>query len=172
MKKTVTPFTAQLITYQTSLSYEAVISRLNEAVNRTGSAGFLDHMALVTTKEGIVNLVANITAGSPWDFLYFMELDHSRWMNIFDAPDKYAPAVVYTIGNPVLAETFMRYDIRAGYEIPPKVMVLGNTSVGGTTVFYHRPSLLVVSNDTELLQAMQILDAKLDQMITNITTEA
>ncbi|KAG6860991.1 hypothetical protein C0995_005011 [Termitomyces sp. Mi166 len=160
MRKTVEPFTGQLITYQTNLPFGVVISRLNEQVNKTGSANFLAHLAAATTKEQVVTMVANIIGSR--DFL---------WMNILDGPDIYPPAVVYTIGNPVIAETFMRYDIGAGYAIPPQVMVLGDANDESTTVFYHRPSSLIISRDPELMQAVMALDEKLDYMITNVTAD-
>ncbi|KAG6817438.1 hypothetical protein H0H87_008606 [Tephrocybe sp. NHM501043] len=169
MKKTVTPFTAQLVTYETSLPFDVVISRLDQNVNKTGSAGFVAKFAAATTREEIAAIVDSITGGK--DFLYFMQFTHDRWMNIINGPNIYPPAVVYTIGNPIIAGSFMRYDMRTGLDIPPRVMVLGNAANNGTTVFYHRPSSLVTSPNVEVLQALWVLDEKLDLMITNITLE-
>ncbi|KAG5639004.1 hypothetical protein H0H81_007912 [Sphagnurus paluster] len=178
MKKTVTPFTAQLVTFTTTLPFAEVIARLDAEVNKPRSLQFLAKLSTASTREEIVDLVESTTGGN--DFLYFMELNHDKWINIYHAdaadttPPPAAPAVVYTIGNPLIAETFMRLDIRAGHQIPPRLMIAANAD-RTTSVSYHRPSSLVVHlapENAALAHAMAVLDDKLERMVERITADA
>jgi len=170
MKKTITPFTAQLVTFETTLPFKEVIARLDREVNKAGSLQFLSKFGSVTAKEEIVELITGITGSN--DFLYFMEMNHHKWMNIYREANIPA-AVVYVIGNPLTAETFMRHDIRSGYGIPPRLMVIENADRSGTSVFYQLPSSLPFANgsdNSELRKAVLEVDEKLEKMITRITT--
>ncbi|KAF5388262.1 hypothetical protein D9615_000361 [Tricholomella constricta] len=169
MKKTVTPFTVQLVTFETNLPFEEVIARLDEELNKQGSLQFLSKFRTATTREEIVDLITNITGNN--DFLYFLEMNHHKWMNIYEEAHN-PPAVVYTIGNPLTAETILRHDIRTGYNIPPRLMVIERADRSGTSVLYHLPSSLVVgTRNAELEQAILVLDDKLEKMITRVTAD-
>ncbi|KAF8076325.1 hypothetical protein FPV67DRAFT_1776861 [Lyophyllum atratum] len=169
MKKTITPFTAQLVTFETTLPYKEVIARLDAEVNKAGSLQFLSNFRAVTSKTELVELITGITGSN--DFLYFMEMNHHKWMNIYQEADS-SSAVVYVIGNPLTAETFMRYDIRSGYGIPPRLMVVESADRSGTTVFYQLPSSLVDGfHNAELKAAILLVDEKLERMITRVTAD-
>lgn len=84
--------------------------------------------------------------------------------------DNLPTAAVYTIGNPVIAQSIMQYDMRAGYNIPPRVLVLEKKDGKGTEVIYHLPSSVMALTDNPLLkQAAEGLDDKLDALFTKVT---
>ncbi|KAG6905495.1 hypothetical protein DXG01_002378 [Tephrocybe rancida] len=171
MRKTTTSFTAQTITYETTLPYTEVIARLDAEVNKAGAVAsqFIPRLRDVQSKQDLEDLVSEVAGDN--DFIYFLEMNHYKWMNAYIGSNITPPSVVYTIGNPIYAETFMRYDIRSGYSIPPRLMVVQGANDSLTTVFYHLPSSLVVSDNEELMAAIRIVDDKLEQMITRVTTE-
>lgn len=68
MKKTITPFTAQLVTFDTTLAIREVITRLDKQVNKSGSAQFLQHFRTVTSKAEIEQVVQNVLGEN--DLLY------------------------------------------------------------------------------------------------------
>jgi hypothetical protein len=68
MKKSITPFTAKLVTFDTTLAFKDVIARLDLAVNKAGSAQFVQKFKAATTKEEIEALVTGITGDRT--FLY------------------------------------------------------------------------------------------------------
>ncbi|KAG5646587.1 hypothetical protein DXG03_002891 [Asterophora parasitica] len=170
MKKTITPFTAQLVTYETTLPFKDVIARLDAEVNKTGSLGFMSRLRTAASKADIVGLVNGITDDR--DFLYFLEINHHGWLSTYQGTHN-PPAVIYTIGNPLIAETILRHDIRTGLNIPPRLMVIESADGSGTRVLYHLPSSLVVGESgEELRKAIQPLDDKLEKLVTRITTES
>ncbi|RDB22466.1 hypothetical protein Hypma_010260 [Hypsizygus marmoreus] len=173
MKKTATPFTAQLVTFDTTLPFDEVIARLNAQVNKAGSTQFLAQFRNVSGREEIEELING--ALGPSGFLYFFELNHDQWMNIYDPSIHRPHAVVYTIGNPLIAETIMRHDAHPGYNIPPRLMVLEKPDHSGTEVVYHLPSSVMlagyVGDDVEVKTALEGLDEKLDRLVTRITDD-
>ena len=79
-------------------------------------------------------------------------------------------ATVYTIGNPVIAETMMRHDLRAALNIPPRLLILEKADGRGTDIIYHLPSsVMALGDNTALKAAAQILDDKVERLLTKVT---
>lgn len=81
-------------------------------------------------------------------------------------------AVVYTVGNPLIAQTIMQHDIRTGYTVPLRLMVLEKATGTGTTVIYHLPSSVMgLTNHPDLKVALQELDEKLEKLVSKISAD-
>jgi len=65
--KTVTPFTAQLVQFETTISPQEIISRLDDRLNREASKELVPSMAAAKSKEELQEIVARITQGK--DFM-------------------------------------------------------------------------------------------------------
>jgi ABC-type sugar transport system substrate-binding protein len=61
--KTIRPFTAQLVNYDTNLPYATVISRLDAAINKTGCVNFLTDFHNSKTKKEQTDLISGILQG-------------------------------------------------------------------------------------------------------------
>lgn len=93
-------------------------------------------------------------------------------MDIYDPSSTHSAAVIYTIGNPLVAQGILLYDVRAGYNIPPRLMILEKADGIGTNVIYHLPSsVMVLTDDPRLKAAAEDLDAKLEKMITEVLSD-
>jgi uncharacterized protein (DUF302 family) len=88
--------------------------------------------------------------------------DHGKLLNIFGAPQK---ARQYVLGNPLIAITMTRHDIRAGLYAPLRLFVY--ESAGHTTrVEFDQPSSLFGQfHNPEITKVAQSLDAKLANLI-------
>jgi len=62
MSKTVIPFTAKLVKFDTAVPFAEVISRLNIAVNKEGSGNITERLKLVHTQDEFTALI-NDTIG-------------------------------------------------------------------------------------------------------------
>jgi uncharacterized protein (DUF302 family) len=81
-------------------------------------------------------------------------------------------AVVYTIGNPLIARTIMQHDIRTGYTVPLRLMVLEKVNGTGTNVIYHLPSSVMgLTNHPDLKVVLQELDEKLEKLVSSISAD-
>ena len=82
-------------------------------------------------------------------------------------------AVVYTIGNPLIAQKILKYNVFAAYNIPPRLLILEKLDKIGTTVSYYLPSSVMVQpeggKDPIGFQTIQDLDIKLETLVKRIT---
>ncbi|PFH51462.1 hypothetical protein AMATHDRAFT_59249 [Amanita thiersii Skay4041] len=166
MSKTITTFTAQLVTFESALPFKDVVTRLDKALNKEGSKQIVPRMGASTSRTEIENLINGICKDN--DFLYFLELNHHKWLNIFEGNDNPA-AVLYIIGNPLIAQTIIKHDIRAAYNIPPRLLVLEKPDRSGTKLVYHLPSsVMALTDNPELKAAVAILDQKLEDFVKSV----
>lgn len=70
MKKTITPFTAQLVTFDTTLPVQEVIARLDKGVNKSGSAHFISQFRTITSKAEAEELVQGILGENNFLYVY------------------------------------------------------------------------------------------------------
>ncbi|KAF5370048.1 hypothetical protein D9758_001106 [Tetrapyrgos nigripes] len=165
MSKTITSFTAQLVTFEADIPFTQVCERLEAEVNKSSSAGLIPSLASPKSKEDVEEAVSKIAGGK--DFVYFFQMRHDVWMKYYK--DDVPQAIVYTIGNPVIAQTMLKHDMRGAYNIPPRVLVLEKPDGSGTRVLYHLPSSVMVLEDgPELREAALALDDKLDKLFSRV----
>jgi hypothetical protein len=62
MSKTVIPFTAKLVKFDTDVPFAEVISRLNIAVNKEGSGNIMAKLKLINTQDEFTTVI-NDTIG-------------------------------------------------------------------------------------------------------------
>ncbi|KAJ4466537.1 hypothetical protein J3R30DRAFT_3587393 [Lentinula aciculospora] len=167
MSKTITPFSGQLVTFSTSVPFPEVTARLESAVHKsTASAEWFPSMRAAKSKEDIAKGLHDIIGDD--DFIYFLQLPHN-WINYYKPGT--GSVVVYVIGNPAIAQTMMVEDIRASFNIPPRVLVVEKENGEGTEVHYHLPSAVyAISDNPALKAAAESLDGKLEALIRKVTS--
>lgn len=94
--------------------------------------------------------------------MLFTVRDHGKLLNIEGTPRK---ARQYVVGNPLVAVTMTRYDIRAGLYAPLRLLVYEDDG-GATRVEFDRPSSLFGQFDNpEVTAVARSLDKKLENLI-------
>lgn len=94
--------------------------------------------------------------------MLFNVQDHGRLLGIYGTPKK---AKQYVLGNPLIAATMTRHDIRAGLYAPLRLFVY-EADDGSTRIEYDRPSSLFGQFDNpEVTAVARSLDAKLAGLI-------
>ncbi|KAF8195960.1 hypothetical protein K438DRAFT_1719356 [Mycena galopus ATCC 62051] len=165
MTKTVTSHNLQLVTFSTTLAFSEVTSRLDAQIGKERAAVLPELTGGATSKEALETHV-NSRVG-PSGFLYFNEFNHGAWFQLFSSS---ARAIVYVLGNPLIAQTMLQHDLRAGLNIPPRLLVLEKADGTGTDVVYHLPSsVIALGNNGKLKAAAEVLDGKLEALVESIT---
>ncbi|KAJ7047429.1 hypothetical protein C8F04DRAFT_7683 [Mycena alexandri] len=164
MTKTITSHTLQLVTFTTTVPFSEVVSRLDKEIAKGPTPG-MAAVAGATTKEDVQKRVES--AVGPSGFLYFNEFNHGKWLQIFTT----SPGlVVYVVGNPLLAQTVLQHDLRAAYNIPPRLLIIEKADGTGTDVVYHLPSSVMALGDNETLKAAaEAIDGKFEALVERIT---
>jgi len=166
------------IRFDSARSYEEVLASLRELVNTDAlqQAGRLGLQANpqnlekvfgpTPTEESFTDLFRSML-GEQRDFILFYEIDHGAWLPAFGIRRR---ATRWIFGNPLIAITMLRHDIRAGLFAPVELLLFEPDSGNGSTVIYDLPSsLMVVDDSPELLSAALVLDAKLQDVVSRAT---
>ncbi|CAK5268079.1 unnamed protein product [Mycena citricolor] len=152
----------QLVQVFTPVSYDEVTSRLYSLLGPVNSAYVLIGATSLAELEARVGAVLG-TSG----FMHFSEIDHGAWFQLFNA-NPTPRFKLYVIGNPFIAETMIKFDLRAGYNVPPRLLVVQNGN--GTKIVYHLPSSVIdLHGPANLTAAAAVLDQRLAALVSNIT---
>ena len=102
-----------------------------------------------------------------------MEFKYNKLLQEYTDGVKKPSALVYTIGNPLIAQKIIKYNVLAAYNIPPRLLILEKPDEIGTTVSYYLPSSVMghpEGGEDPILHAdLQDLDMKLETLVKRIT---
>jgi hypothetical protein len=159
------------LTYSTTRSFDAVVAAFETAVGTLEDVGWASIAAAATDLADFERRV-NAKLG-PSSFTRFLTLEHGHWLSFFGQPRK---ACHYVIGNPLIAITMLRHDIRVGLNVPVRVYIYRDEASGTTRLEYDQPSTLMSGLDNgDVTAAAEKLDAKLAalaEQVTHATAEA
>ncbi|MDR3581267.1 MAG: DUF302 domain-containing protein [Oryzomonas sp.] len=106
-----------------------------------------------------------VAAAGEEGLMLFNVQDHGRLLGIYGTPKK---AKQYVLGNPLIAVTMTRHDIRAGLYAPLRLLVY-EAEDRSTHMEYDQPSSLFGQFDNpEVTAVARSLDAKLDSLINKV----
>ena len=110
----------------------------------------------------------NQSAGEEGLMLFNIQ-DHGTLLNILGSPRK---AKQYVIGNPLIALTMTRHDIRAALYAPLRVLVYEGGD-GSTQIEYDQPSSLFGQfGNPKVTSVAQSLDQKVANLISKVESRA
>ncbi|KAJ7628838.1 hypothetical protein FB45DRAFT_44972 [Roridomyces roridus] len=163
----------KLITFSTPLPAAEVIARLDKEVAKDKTPGKEFGAGEGFTSKQAIEDALNAGTG-PGGLIYFTEFDHGKWLPYYQNPPFSKPAtrtVFYDIGNPIIAETMIRHDIRASYNLPPRVLIVEKDNNEGTDVVYHQPSSVIdlKKDNPEMTAAAIRLDGIFEGIVSRIT---
>ena len=105
-------------------------------------------------------------------FRYFMEVKQHRLLEYMDGVKK-PSALLYTIGNPLIAQMILKYNVLAAYNIPLRLLILEKPGEIGTTVSYYLPSSVLGQakggDDPVLRASLRDLDIRMETLVEKIT---
>ncbi|OBI10770.1 hypothetical protein A5714_17505 [Mycobacterium sp. E2462] len=102
---------------------------------------------------------------SPSGFMLFGTFDHGAWITKAGIDRKVLRVV---LGNPLIAITMLRHDVKAGLFAPVEVVIVDEGE--GSSLTYVKPSsLMVVEPNADLRSAAEALDAKLAALAEQVT---
>jgi uncharacterized protein (DUF302 family) len=86
------------------------------------------------------------------------------------------PAIlVYYIGDPTIAQVILKHNPLAAYNIPPRLMLIEKPNGAGASIHYHLFSSVMGiqggENPSELQEQLEILDRKVEKLVSTITAQ-
>jgi len=158
------------VRFKSRRSFEEVLQRLHQLVP---AAITPQQYPAAMMKAGGVSLesfekvVRSQTEQS--GFMLFAEFDYHQWLGLYGIQRKLAR---WILGNPVIAITMIRHDLEAALFVPVELLLVEDENREGVTVIYDLPSSLMVTTreNPPLLEAAAALDAKLQDLVTEVTS--
>ena len=102
----------------------------------------------------------------PSGFMLFTLFDHGAWISKAGIDRKVLRAI---IGNPMIAVTMLRHDVRAGLFAPVELLLVDEGDCCSSLTYVKPSSLMVVEHNPELLSAAEELDTKLAALAAKVT---
>ena len=154
------------IEVDTSVPFDEVLRRLRGLMGDASVPAVVTLAKEVTTQAEYVRKVEERFVGES-GFMLFHEIDHGGWLPKFGISRR---TVRWILGNPLIAVTMIRHDIKAGLFAPVEVLVTEKESEPGAVIAYVRPSsLMVIEENPPLREAAKVLDEKLDALVAKAT---
>jgi uncharacterized protein (DUF302 family) len=123
--------------------------------------------SIVAASKDVADFEARLHKLGPSGFTRFFTADHGEWLAFVGQPAKVR---VYAIGNPLIAITMLRHDIRVGLNVPVRVTIYRDDASGTTRFGYDEPSTLMSGLDNkDVTAAAEKLDAKLAALAEQVT---
>jgi uncharacterized protein (DUF302 family) len=148
-----------------SRSFEEVVSAFESAVGSVEDTGF---PALLTSTKGAEEFESRVKSHERTSgFMRFLTVDHGAWLARVGLNAK---AMMYTIGNPLIARTMLEHDIAAGLNVPVRLIIYEDAVNRRTRLAYDLPSSLMSGLQNEkVTAAARKLDAKLIALAVHAT---
>ena len=160
-----TTFTVHHNEHVSSRSFEEVVNAFESAVGSVEDTGFPALLASTESAEEFESRVKSREGTS--GFMRFLTVNHGAWLARIGLN---ARAVMYTIGNPLIARTMLKHDIAAGLNVPVRLMIYEDAASRTTRLAYDLPSSLMSGLQNEkVTAAAQKLDAKLVALAIHAT---
>ena len=157
------------VRFRSRRSFDEVLQRLHQLVPEAITP---EQYPVAMAKAGSVSLesfekvVRSHTVQS--GFLLFAEFDYHQWLGLYGTQRK---LVRWILGNPVVAITMIRHDLEAALFAPVELLLVEDENREGVTVVYDLPSSLMVTRENPpLLEAATALDAKLQDLVIEVTS--
>ena len=153
------------VRFKSRRSFDEVVQKLHQLV----PAAITPEQAGGVSLESFEKVVRSQTEQS--GFMLFVEFDYHQWLGLYGIQRKLAR---WILGNPVVAITMIQHDLEAALLAPVELLLLvEDENREGVTVIYDLPSSLIVTRENPpLLEAAAALDAKLQDLVTEVTSGA
>jgi uncharacterized protein (DUF302 family) len=153
------------LVYSTARSFEDVVKAFETVVDSLEDIGWA---SIPSAAKDVADFEARVNAKiGASGFSRFLTLDHGDWLNFFGKGSK---ARQYVIGNPLIAITMLRHDIRVGLNVPVRVYIYRDEASGTTRFEYDQPSTLMSGlGNKDVTAAAEKLDAKLAALAERVT---
>lgn len=160
------PFEAQRIQYMSTRSYDEILQHFQDLVDTTDHTSVLQGASeSVRTAEDYAQLIQSQVGES--GFMLFFSIDHGKWLKLLGVQQRVMRLI---FGNPFVAITMMKHDVKAGLFAPVEILVVEQESGRGSTVIYDLPSAqMKIENNPAMLAAAQELDRKVQALVRRVT---
>jgi uncharacterized protein (DUF302 family) len=156
-----TQYNVQHIEYISSHSFEQVVADFESLVGSVENGSLKQLIVTAKTLDEFENGVHQLEGSS--GFLQFLVINHGAYLPFFGINGENVQ--MYTVGNPLLAETIIKYDLRVGLNVPVRLLIYENDADNTVRIGYDIPSSLMSQlQNKDVTKAAKILDTQLQDL--------
>jgi hypothetical protein len=156
-------YTVRHIEFVSSRSFEEVVRAFEDLVGDAENGVFAGDVAASADIEQFESRTRGHLGAS--DFMRFLTVDHGAWLPFIGIEAK---ARMYVIGNPLIARTMIKHDLRVGLNVPVRLMIY--EAEEAVRLAYDAPSSLMSRlHDPEVAAAAEKLDTKVATLAEQAT---
>ena len=161
-------YPVQHIEHSGRKSFEEVVAAFEAATGAIEDGAFAEELAASADQADFEQRIHRHEGDS--GFMRFLMLDHGAWLALYG---DHVKCRLYILGNPLIARTMLKHDVRVGLNVPPRLIIY-ETAEGEVRIAYDLPSSLMSRlNNPEVAAAAEKLDAKLAALAAGaVGTEA
>ena len=161
-------FTGSYRVHVSDRSFEQIVSAIEAATGTVENEVFDRELQEATTPDDFERRMRSHESKS--GFMRFHTIDHGAWLAALGSSGK---TKMYTIGNPLIARTMIKYDLGVGLNVPVRIAVYEDATTGKACVAYTLPSSLMSALDNQQVsEAAKGLDAKLVALAEAVSVTA
>src|SRR5271157_4847131 len=151
--------------YAGDRTFEVVIASFEAVVGSADKKVFQSAVDDHSSPDAFIKQMQAMKGSS--DFMLFLKVDHGAWLPRVGLEGK---AIIYTIGNPLIAQTMLRHSIEAALNVPVRVLVYEDPKTKRGHFAYDLPSSLMSRlKNAEITAAARLLDDKMAALALHCT---
>jgi uncharacterized protein (DUF302 family) len=156
-------YTVRHVEYVSSRTFDEVVQEFETITGAIEDGRFASELSASADRADFEDRMHGYE--SDLGFMRFLMLDHGQWLKLYGID---ARCRLYTLGNPLIAQTMLKHDIAVGLNVPVRLVIYEKQ--GKVYLEYDLPSSLMgrLKNE-ELSVAAGRLDAKLEQLARRAT---
>jgi uncharacterized protein (DUF302 family) len=146
-------------------SFDAVVAAFEAAVGPGDSKTFQSVVDQASSAGDFANRIHAAEGSS--GFILFLKVEHSPWLARVGLKGR---ATMYTIGNPLIAQTMIRHSIEVGLNVPVRLLIYEDAATKTGRIGYDLPSSLMARlKNEQITAAAKLLDEKLAALAAHCT---
>jgi uncharacterized protein (DUF302 family) len=150
-------FTGRYQVHETSKTFDEVTAALEDAFGSVENEVFRQEVSASKSPSDFESRMRSYEKTS--GFMCFHTIDHGEWLAALGSSGR---TKMYTIGNPLIARTMIKYNIGVGLNVPIRIAVHEDPETKKVIVSYNLPSSLMSAlGNADVSEAAKGLDAKL-----------
>ena len=151
--------------YASERTFEAVVASFEAVVGSADKQAFQSAVDDHSSPDAFIKHMQAIKGSS--DFMLFLKVDHGAWLPRVGLEGK---AIMYTIGNPLIAQTMLRHSIEAALNVPVRVLIYEDPRSKRGHIAYDLPSSLMSRlKNKQITAAARLLDEKMAALAMHCT---
>ncbi|MGA8595372.1 MAG: DUF302 domain-containing protein [Bryobacteraceae bacterium] len=151
--------------FSSQRTFDAVVAAFEAAIGPGDGKTFQSMVDQTTSASDFADRIRAAEGSS--GFILFLKVEHGPWLARVGIGGR---ATMYTIGNPLIAQTMIRHNIEVGLNVPVRVLIYEDAAAKTGRIGYDLPSSLMARlNNEQITAAAKLLDDTLAAVARHCT---